>query len=423
MAADANSAARIVTWSAPAGEQPSADYAVTVNEREVFCYTSYQFIEEASEHIAGRPVSPVSFGTFDMDGTAEITVRFLSGLAQAGIDTSRVTVRPLAHGLSPAVTDGAFSFRISEPCQLSIEPGGSLLHPLHLFANPIEKDPPDPEDPKVHYFGPGEHSIRDVMLTEGETMYVAGGAVVHLLPQTKDALDEPHSLYGQNLTTIGTMVEGKWTKNITLRGRGILCGRRALARNQRGGHIRIQGVDGLTVEGLILRECSGWSLNIVNCRNVHVDGVKVVGHYVNNDGIVVGGTSEALVENCFSHNADDSLEVKAWIPQRNVLVRHCVVWNSVGGSLGLMHETGADVTNVVYEDCTVNGKISNVLFRNIRILSCRNTDVVIMADGPESGIRNVTFENVLINGTPLRPGDPRLKTNAWVADVKVISPE
>ncbi len=60
-----------------------------------------------------------------------------------------------------------------------------------------------------------------------------------------------------------------------------------------------------------------------------------------------------------------------------------------------------------------------MLFRNVQVLNCRNTDVVLIAEGPESPIEGVTFDNVVINGKRLVPGDPRIKTNAWVSGVVV----
>ena len=134
---------RLITYPAPPGEPASKDYAVHVNGRPVFCYTSYRFDPESKTTIAGRPVSPVTFCSFDHEGEVEVDVRFLEGLKEAGLDTSRVVVRPLSHGIRPRVRDGRIRFRIQKPCQLSIEPGGAIRHPLHLFANPLEKDVPD----------------------------------------------------------------------------------------------------------------------------------------------------------------------------------------------------------------------------------------------------------------------------------------
>ena len=84
--------------------------------------------------------------------------------------------------------DGRLRFRLDKPCQLSIEPGGSLRHPLHLFANPLEKDVPAPNAPGVRYYGPGFHEVGEIDLVSNETVYIAGGAVVSLKPQAADKL-------------------------------------------------------------------------------------------------------------------------------------------------------------------------------------------------------------------------------------------
>ena len=487
--------AAMTVYPAPEGEPASVDYAVTVDGEAAFCYTSYQFADGSEETIAGRPVSPISFCAFDLDGPVTVTVRLLDGLRDAGLDTSSVTVRPLAHGIRPDVTNGECSFTLDGPCQLSVEPGGSLSHPLHIFANPPETDVPDPGDPNVRYYGPGRHRAREVDIGSAETIYIAGGAIVELEPLGEGELREPHKAYGVDVYSTSGLFDSHWQKDVAIKGRGIICGRRAIEQRQRGPLIRVQGIENLEVEGIIIRESSVWSLNVVNCRGVHIDNVKVVGHYVNNDGIVIGGTSDALVENCFTHNADDSLEIKVWIPQENVTFRNCVVWNDVGGSLGLMHETGEDIKNVAYEDCTVihstggssacpvvglkltgpgnasnfrfeniviedvagarrppikvinnwddwhvehptkpgspyelldppkreepSGKISNVVFRNITVLRSANSDVAIVSDGPGSEIDGITFENVVINGERLKPGDARIKMNAGVSGIVV----
>ena len=489
------SSASVTLYPPPEGEPASADYTVTIDGRPTFCYTSYQFDDGSKTRIAGRPVSPVSFCSFGLDGSARVTVRFLDGLRQAGVNTSSVVVRPLAHGIEPEVRNGETTFIVERPCQLSVEPGGSLKHPLHIFANPPEVEVPSPDDPNVRYYGPGRHVVRGVSIKTGETVYVAAGAIVELQPVPEEERGAPHKAYGLDVYSIGGLFDSRWQKDVTIRGRGIVCGRRAIEQRQRGPLIRVQGIEGLRIEGIIIRESSVWSLNVVNSRGVHIDNVKIVGHYVNNDGIVIGGTSDALVENCFTHNADDSLEVKVWIPQENVTFRNCIVWNDVGGSLGLMHETGADVKNVVFENCTVihstdnmsvcpvvglkltgpgkasdfrfediviedvvgskrapikvinnwddwhrdhptkpgspyellkrpereepNGRIRNVLFRNITVLRSASSDVAIISDGPGSEIEGVTFENVVINGRRLVPNDERIKVNEGVSGVEV----
>lgn len=496
MSTVAPAAAQVTIYPAPAGEPSSEGYQVFVNGRQVFCYTSFRLAPDSKQTIVGRPVAPVSFCSFDHSSPVEIEVRFLDGLQKAGIDTSKVTVRPLARNIRPTVRSGRIRFRIDRPGPITIEPGGSLDHVLHIFANPPERNLPDPKDPNVRYYGPGIHEVREIDVKSGQTVYIAGGAVVYLKPIPDEKRENRHEAYGHDVYwTPPGLFTSSGQKKVTVRGRGILCGRRSLEHRQRGPLVKFEFVEDLTVEGIIIRESPVWSLNMVNCRQVRVSNVKVIGHFVNNDGIVVGGTSEAVVEDCFSHNADDSLEVKVWIPQRNVTFRNCVVWNDVGGSFGLFHECGAELENVLFKDCTVlhstdgssvcpvvglkltgpgnvrnvrfenvtiehvaskdrpalkvinnwddwhihfptkpdspyellnppkretpYGSIRDVLFKNIRVLDCGNTDVALISDGPASPIEGITFENVVIAGKRLVPGDARIKSNKWVNKVVV----
>ena len=279
-------------------------------------------------------------------------------------------------------------------------------------------------------------------------------------PADKLAPNGRHQNYGVDVWWSTGLFASHGKTNVTMRGRGILCGRKALEQRQRGALVKAEFLENLTIEGVTLREASVWSMYVTNCRRVRISNVKIIGHYVNNDGIPIGGTSDALVEDCFVHNADDSLEVKVWIPQRNVTFRNCIVWNDIGGSLGLMHESGGGIENVAFENCTVihstddssvcpvaglklsspgsarafrfeniviedvqsarrpalkvinnwddwhldyptrpespyeplappkrdkpSGAIRDVLFRNVQVLQCRNTNVVLIAEGPES---------------------------------------
>ncbi|MBD3174348.1 MAG: hypothetical protein GF320_04155 [Armatimonadia bacterium] len=493
---DSTGPARVVTYPAPEDEAPSPDYRVWIDGQPVFCYTSYRYDPRSDHTIAGRPVSPLTFAYFDFEGSVDVRVRLLPGLTEAGLDTRTVVVRPLAHDIEPTVEDDEIRFSLDEPCQLSIEPGGSLTHALHLFANPLEVDPPSPDDPGILYFGPGSHELGVTDIQSGQTVYVAGGAVLHLKPAPEGDLSPwPGLLYGLQLWEQPGMFTSSYQRDVTIRGRGILCGRRALDQLQRGHLIRVQEIEDLSIEGIIIRESSVWSLNVVNSRGVHIDNVKIVGHYVNNDGIVVGGTSDALVENCFSHNADDSLEIKVWVPQSNVTFRNCVVWNDVGGAFGLCHETDADLSNVIFEGCTAihvtdsptsrgaiglelqgpgnvsnfrfeniviedvrgeshapikvvnnwdgwhmnlptvpqnpykqsdpppreqpRGSITGVVFRNINVIHSETPHVVVMADGPDSPVRDIVFENVTVNGRALAADDPRLVIGDWVTGLVI----
>jgi hypothetical protein len=126
---------------------------VYVQGQQVFVYTSWQLDYDSSHSIAGRPVSPVSFASFDLSSEVTVQIVYLSGLKHS--QTHTVVIRELACDICLQVYPGGCTFTLRSPCQLSIEPAGSRELPLHLFANPSKLPPPAPSDPNVLHPGYG----------------------------------------------------------------------------------------------------------------------------------------------------------------------------------------------------------------------------------------------------------------------------
>jgi hypothetical protein len=268
--------AGFVNYPYPVDEPQSQDYVVYVQDQQVFVYTSWQLDYTSSHFIAGRPVSPVSFASFDLSSDVTVQIVYLSGLKHS--QTQTVVVRPLAHDIRPQAYPGGCTFTLRSPCQLSIEPAGSRQQPLLLFANPLELPPPAPSDPNLLYFGPGVHEVSSLELRGGQTLYIAGGAVVYLKPLPKSKCTEKGETLGCRTYSAPALVTSGWSENITVRGRGILCARRALEAGQRAGIMGFQEIRKLTVEGVVLREAGNWTANFVHGNGLHIDNVKILGH-------------------------------------------------------------------------------------------------------------------------------------------------
>ncbi len=358
-----SSFASLVVYPKPPEEPSSPDYTVNVRTTRggpefiaVPVYGSCRYDGASKETLWGRPVSPISFCSIDANEETQLEVRFEKSLADAGIDLKTVIVRPLALGIKPAVENGAIRFKINkQPCQITVEPGGGLQRPLHIFLNPIETRRPTTGAANLIYFGPGYHEIDGFTLKDGQTVYVAGGAVLELKPHSESNRGPVTGEVNGKPTYLGRifLLDANQRKNITIRGRGILSCRKALQAGQRSNFVGLEGVRNVNIEGLILRESGSTGLHAVNSDHVRISNVKAFCPYVNGDGIIMGGTSQALVENCFVHNADDSFEIKVWRPQSDVEFRNCVVWNDLGGCFGLFHESGSLSSNVVFRNCTV----------------------------------------------------------------------
>ncbi len=333
-------AGRLVNYPGPAGEPASQDYTVTVNDEPVFCYTSYRYDhDDPTEVIIGREVSPVSFAYFDFEG--EVTVKIA-----AAKEFSSVEIRPLSLNVKADVRNTMISFKIDQPGFYIIEPYG-IKRPLHIFANPIETEVPDLNDEKVHYFGPGIHCIDPLEIQDGETVYIAGGAVVYA------NMHEVTSQWSGMDFQRGTFFAAD-RKNIRVMGRGIICGRETLKKARRHRLLEFTKCSDIEVEGVILRESSGWTFAVFESQNIAINNIKIIGHYVNNDGIDICSSKNVVIERCFCHNADDSFLIKAHhAPVDNVAFRGCVVWNDVATSFGIVNETSFEVSNVFFKDCTV----------------------------------------------------------------------
>ncbi|MBQ9798524.1 MAG: hypothetical protein IJO40_01115 [Thermoguttaceae bacterium] len=176
-----------------------------------------------------------------------------------------------------------------------------------IFGNAPEIDAPKPGDANVVYFGPGVHRPGKIELTDGQTLYLAGGAVV------KGAV----------------LARGK---NIVVRGRGILAGEES-PRFNGPGRFMLDCVDceNLTVRDITFRNPWSWTFVLWNCDGATIDGVKICGsRMINDDALDLVNSRNIIVKNCFFRTQDDSIAVKGMIAGgaacENIAVEDCVFW-------------------------------------------------------------------------------------------------
>ncbi len=465
-------AAKIVTYPGPPEEAASSDYTVTVNGEPVFCYTSYRFNKDRPERIINgkgmkdREVSPISFAYFDFEG--EVTVSIT-----AARDFSEVAIRPLSLRVEPKAAGNVIRFTLNKPGTYIVEPYGPD-RPIHIFANPLETNVPDPADSSVRYFPPGIHYIDPLSLNDNETVYIAGGAIVYANIQEED-LSEWDDMTFQKATFGAT---GK--KSVKVTGRGIVCGRDSLEKGRRHKLLEFTKCEDVEVDGVILRESSGWSFAVFESKRVSIDNVRIVGHYINNDGIDICSSRHVRVKNCFCHNADDSFLIKAHhAPVDDVVFENCVAWNDVATSFGIVCETAHQVTNVFFRDCTVvhstfpcwipdaggvlavwndyggdvqgihyeniviedacadkqviklnitnvhglndlqRGSIRDISFRNVEVLHTKDERIAFLSPFEQGAVSGIVLERVAINGKPVNSAQDSRIVKEGATDIRV----
>ena len=121
--------------------------------------------------------------------------------------------------------------------------------------------------------------------------------------------------------------------NIRIEGLGVIDGRGTREAFPWGKGpsprlMRMENCDQLTFSGITYKRSAFWGLHLIDCRNIHFDGVTIYSRDNNrgNDGIDMDGCENVLVENCDINSGDDAICLKSSLnPCINIVVRNCKV--------------------------------------------------------------------------------------------------
>jgi len=440
-------AAQVVVYPAPEGETLSTQYQVQAGGQPVSVYTA----RVLDPPFAGKEYDyggPYSFASFDVSGPVEVRIRSEKPLAS-------LVVRPANPGVKTRLADANTTIiSLPGPCKLSIEPEGKK-GPLLLFANSIEEHPPRASEarPRLSYFGPGIHRPGRITLTNNQSLYLAGGAVVKG----------------------GIVAEGE---NIRIFGRGILDSSDWEWRKGPTPHVvSIRGTN-VEVSGITIRGASHWTIVPRDSRNVTVRDVKICGSRVqNDDGINPCNSQDVRITDCLIRSDDDCVAMKgldlsgANNNVERITVENCILWCDRARIFLLGHESRAafmrDVTlrnlDIIHYSMTpflfepgeemrlqeftiehirihgegqdslarlkpvvnqymhtkVPGYVSDIHFQNVALTGSPGRYLIQLNGADEQhNVRNVSFENVEIAGDKLTEGSKRLEIGPHVSGLR-----
>ncbi|HZJ57444.1 MAG TPA: glycosyl hydrolase family 28 protein [Clostridia bacterium] len=384
---------RVSTKNPDSQIAPAKDYSLTVNGEEVFVYSC----------------DVANYAVLSGQGSMEVEITSVNPF-------KTVKVRPLISKIAPMVKGNKVSFTIGGPQKLSIEFDGDILNPLFILINPVEKTKPNKGDDKVRYFESGKvYDIGQMELHEGDTVYIAEGAVVY----------GSFCAYRAN--------------NLTIKGRGILNGskwhRQGSAQRQQ--MIKLVECKNVTIEGITIVDGPNWHVVPIACGDVAIRDLNIITFVMTGDGIDVVGSENVSINNCFVRSNDDCVAIKAVDYQhesghknvKDVRISDSVFWNAeFGNALEIGYETRCDeISNIVFENCDVirsefegyesggtftihNGDrahISNVRYDNIRVEDSREKliDIKILfsqysRDEERGQVSNITFNNIQVVDGP-----------------------
>jgi pectate lyase len=376
---------RLVVYKAPEAAEPANDFQVEVDGQRLFVYNTRL----------------AALAYFSFEGSADIKVKF-------GGSIENHDIRPKQLKIASTVYRDEIHFQLNEPANISVEVNRNLKRPLFLFANPLETEVPQKDDPNVVYFESGKiHQSGTIRVKSGQTVYIEGGAIVR-----------------------GSFIADQG-ENIKIIGRGILDSSRYLKGEVRP--IEINRSQDVLLEGIILTESRHWSCPSFASKNVTYRNIKIVSANDWDDGIDIVGSQNVLVDNCFIRTKDDCIAIKAGVSYftdfdsgfdvDGITVQNSVLWNGAwGNGLEIGFETRTEtIQNIVFRNCDLihvegpegtftihNGDravVKNVLYEDIRVEDSRGylIDFKILEsqyskDQQRGYIQDIHFRNIQVEG-------------------------
>jgi hypothetical protein len=286
--------------------------------------------------------------------------------------------------------------------------GGTYTQPSLQEAIDAASAFGSPSQPGVVYVPPGIYQVRaDLVVKDNVDLYLAPGAV---LKADVDARN--YEIVGSG--TIGPVLTIEGGSNVTIRGRGevdasgvalmdLLSQTPPVFLTQSKSHPRrrvIQSNDEATsrnvrISGIVVKDATGWSVELVKIDGVVVQNVKVLNHKdidwkIQSDGINATSSSDVLINQCFVMTIDDAMCAKASYGSAgsmdNVVFTNNVLWTWAAGVKAGMQN---------------NHPMNGVVFRNIDIVHCRRAIAVDTKTSQDEGetipIENVKFHDIRVD--------------------------
>lgn len=431
----------VVTYPGPDGVTASDQYSVTVKQGGK---QQQSFVYLCNAQQKTNRSKTTSWTTFSFSGPVTVVVTKLNGKA-----IKKCKILPSSYGIETRIDGNTVTFELDRPRKLSVEFDDDITHPMLVFADPLETDIPNVDDPNVIYFGPGLHKIGNRTIQSNKTVYLAGGAYVKGRFKANNVQD------------------------VTIRGRGVLSGEDyPHGKTYDDNLINIEGqqTTRVLIEGLTLVNSPLYNILIRGPRNT-VRNVKMISWWFSTDGAYV--EDHGLIEDCFVKVNDDAFKLY----ESNTTVRNCVIWQLENGApfqiswnmptdnsrfhvknidiirmehrsdqinlaaVDAVHGGNGHMSNYLFEDIRIEnanwrlfyitlakhefadranrmGQISNLTFRNITATGSFQRKNAIKGWDADHRVFDVTFENLKINGKYIRNAaegnfeiDPRTTKN------------
>ena len=364
--------------------------------------------------------NPVSYASFETDG--EVTVR-----VTLSSSVSSVSLLPNSLNKTAQINGNEITFSALPGEDITVLPNGDYNgKALHLFIRSPLENAPDSNSENVLYYGPGYYDLSDqgpILVNSGQTVYIAGGAVIRGRFLVSDA------------------------SQVTICGPGILINDYTANDGYDEVAIALKDSQNVTIRDLtVARDVNAWTAFMWKCSDVTVKNYKSINaKYASSDGFNIANCQNVLFDHVFIRSCDDSVALKgtgtagydheedpsAALPTCGIVYQNAQLWSDANNAIGLGAETVAayfrdihfnnidilrSFDDLNYPDqlversainiCALNATdIGDVTFENIRVENAKRLIGITMADSFWFGslpgnwswpgsIHDITYKNI-----------------------------
>lgn len=365
-----------------AGAAPSTSYTLSVNGQSVF-------VEKFGD---------ISFARFAFSGTANVQVNASEAVASFGIS-------PLSDQINGSSDGNGISFAIDQPKSLIVSVNN--LEKLLLFADGMENDAPDIQDPNVInladylpanrdedaevtayfqqaiddtsamnngaggilYVPDGKYMTAQLKLKSNVHLYLQDGAWIRAVPQF-NATNYPAQNNGDSsFIYIGN------ASHVKISGRGIIDGNGMTVRTLNAGAniklLRTAEVTDLDIEDVYFLDSARWTLHLLYTQDVVLKNIKIINDLrgapdpndpnvwlptvTNTDGVDIDASQNVTVDGAFIYTGDDAISPKVTNymnlkrPTLGLQIKNNVLW-SLKAALKVGDETLMDIGDIQFNN-------------------------------------------------------------------------
>lgn len=300
-------------------------------------------------------------------------------------------IRPLSLNLTPIIIDAhTIEIKLDKPQKFSLEVNGSYKGCLLVFASPSRTLPDKTCFANIIHFGAGVHTVDTLLIDKDNTLIIADeGAIIN------------GGIRIMNADTVTICGHGIFTKQEY---EYIL----PFDDMPYGQHM-VYATDckNLNIYDTSFVDSIRWTLKIVNCDNVHIDNINIIGSRGNSDGLDISSSRNVIVDRAFIRTWDDSFCVKALNvgDVKNLVFKNSTLWNDFARAIEIGVELQADV-------------VDGIEFRNIDIIhSMTGYPLMGIHHGDRAVVSNVVMDDIRLED--MHGGqifDIRITDSAWNFD-------